>query len=429
MQSEVAVTDAVRTGGMFRSLRIRDYRIWAAGAIVSNVGTWMQRTAQDWIVLTQLTHGDAFAVGITMALQFGPQLLFLPVTGLVADRVPKRTLLMLTQVAMGLLALGLGLLSVAGVVTLPEVFGFAFLLGCAAAFDAPARQSFVSELVGPDDVTNAVALNSASFNAARLLGPAVAGLLTEAVGPGWVFLINAASFAAVLASLRSIHPAVVDPAAPRGGRSVGDFAAGFRYVRSRPDLMVVFTMIFLMGTFGMNFPIYASTMAVLLHQGASGCGLLSTALAVGAVVGALLAARRAEPRFGLLVVAGLLFGTGLVLGALAPNYLTLAVVLPLVGIAAQTFMTTANGSVQLSVERWVRGRVMAIYMAIFMGGTVIGAPVIGWIANTLGPRYGLVAGGSAGVLAAVVGAVWLARARTAPPVEGPTVLSPRSARD
>jgi MFS family permease len=394
---------------MFRSLGVRDYRIWAAGAIVSNVGTWMQRTAQDWIVLTQLTHDDAFAVGITMALQFGPQLLLLPVTGLAADRIPKRTLMMLTQAALGLLAFGLGLLAVLHLITLPEVYGFAFLLGCAAAFDAPARQSFVSELVPAGHVTNAVALNSASFNSARLIGPAVAGLLTEVVGPGWVFLINAASFAAVLASLVLIRP--LQAGAGTSGRSVSDFAAGFTYVASRRDLLVVFSMIFLIGTFGMNFPIYASTMAVLFHQGATGYGLLSTALAVGAVAGALLAARRTAPRFGLMVVAGVLFGVGLMIGALAPNYLVLAVALPLVGVASQTFMTTANGTVQLSVERWVRGRVMAIYMAIFMGGTVVGAPVIGWIANTLGPREGLVAGGLAGIASAAIGTVWMARGR------------------
>jgi MFS family permease len=398
---------------MFRSLRVRDYRIWAAGAIVSNVGTWMQRTAQDWIVLTQLTHDDAFAVGITMALQFGPQLLLLPVTGLAADRIPKRTLMMLTQAAMGLLALGLGVLAVLHLITLPEVYGFAFLLGCAAAFDAPARQSFVSELVPAEHVTNAVALNSASFNSARLIGPAVAGLLTEVVGPGWVFLINAASFAAVLTSLHFIRPLQPGAGTARGGRSVGDFAAGFTYVSSRRDLVVVFSMIFLIGTFGMNFPIYASTMAVLFHQGATGYGLLSTALAVGAVAGALLAARRTTPRFGLMVVAGVLFGVGLMIGALAPNYLVLAIALPLVGVAAQTFMTTANGTVQLSVERWVRGRVMAIYMAIFMGGTVIGAPVIGWIANTLGPREGLVTGGLAGIASAAIGTAWMARGRRA----------------
>ncbi|MCU1474772.1 MFS transporter [Amnibacterium sp.] len=399
--------------GMFRSLGVHDYRIWAAGAIVSNVGTWMQRTAQDWIVLTQLTHNDAFAVGITMALQFGPQLLLLPVTGLAADRIPKRTLMMLTQAAMGLLALGLGVLAVLHLITLPEVYGFAFLLGCAAAFDAPARQSFVSELVPPEHLTNAVALNSASFNSARLVGPAVAGLLTEVVGPGWVFLINAASFAAVLTSLFLIRPVQAGVGAGGGGRSVSDFAAGFTYVASRRDLVVVFSMIFLIGTFGMNFPIYASTMAVLFHQGATGYGLLSTALAVGAVAGALLAARRTEPRFGLMVVAGLLFAVGLMIGALAPNYLVLAVALPLVGVASQTFMTTANGTVQLSVERWVRGRVMAIYMAIFMGGTVIGAPVIGWIANTLGPREGLVAGGLAGIASAAIGTAWMAHGRRA----------------
>ncbi|WP_375400902.1 MFS transporter [uncultured Amnibacterium sp.] len=400
---------------MFRSLHERDYRLWASGAIVSNVGTWMQRTAQDWIVLTVLTKHDAFAVGVTMALQFGPQLLLLPITGLVADRVQKRTLLMITQAVMGLLAFGIGVLAVLNLLTLPEVFGFAFLLGCAAAFDAPARQSFVSELVGPDDVTNAVALNSASFNAARLIGPAVAGLLTEVVGPGWVFLINAVSFAGVLVSLRFITPAAAEAGAA-AGRGAKDFAAGFAYVAKRRDLIVLFSMIFLMGTFGMNFPIYASTMAVLFHEGATGYGLLSTSLAIGAVAGALLAARRTEPRFALTIVAGVLFGVGLLLGAAAPNFLVLAIVLPLVGVASQTFMTTANGTVQLSVERWVRGRVMAIYMAIFLGGTVIGAPVIGWITNVAGPRAGLTTGAAAGLLAAAVGTAWLSYSRRRLPV-------------
>src|SRR3954463_906222 len=212
--ASIYVGATVRT--MFRSLAIRNYRMWAAGALVSNVGTWMQRTAQDWIVLTVLPDNDAFAVGITMALQFGPQLLLLPVTGLAADRIPKRRLMIMTQTAMGLLALGLGVLTVLQVATLPEVYGFAFLLGCTAAFDAPARQSFVSELVDQRNLTNAVALNSASFNGARLLGPAIAGLLTEVVGPGWVFLINAASYLGVIASLRLIR---VDdqPGTSRGG--------------------------------------------------------------------------------------------------------------------------------------------------------------------------------------------------------------------
>jgi len=399
---------AITGTGMFRSLRVHDYRLWASGAIVSNVGTWMQRTTQDWIVLTRLTHHDALAVGVTTALQFGPQLFLSPVTGLVADRVPKRLLLTITQAVMGVLGLGLGLLVLTGGDTLVEVYGFALLLGITAAFDAPARQSFVSDLVGPDDVSNAVALNSASFNLARLLGPAVAGLLTEAVGPGWVFVLNAASFAAVLTSLRFIHAPGFDVGG-RPSRSFKDIGEGFTAVTRRPDLLIVFGLVALMGTFGLNFAIYASTMAVLFGQGATGYGLLSSALAVGAVTGALLSARRPVPRFSLLVLAGALFGVGLLLGAAAPSYLVLAIVLPLVGVAAQTFMTTANGLVQMGVGREVRGRVMALYMATVMGGTVVGGPAVGWVANAFGPRQGLVIGAVAGVLTAIVGAVYLRR--------------------
>jgi MFS family permease len=395
---------AITGTGMFRSLRVHDYRLWASGAIVSNVGTWMQRTTQDWIVLTRLTDHDAFAVGVTTALQFGPQLFLSPLTGYVADRVPKRTLLTITQAAMGVLGLGLGLLVLTGGDTLVEVYGFALLLGVVAAFDAPARQSFVSDLVGPEDVSNAVALNSASFNLARLLGPSVAGLLTEAVGPGWVFLINSASFASVLISLRFIHAPAFDVAG-RPSRSFKDIGEGFTTVVRRRDLLIVFVLVALMGTFGLNFPIYASTMAVLFGQGATGYGLLSSALAVGAIAGALLSARRPAPRFSLLILAGALFGIGLLLGALAPSYLWLAIVLPLVGVASQTFMTTANGLVQMGVDRVVRGRVMALYMATVMGGTVVGGPLVGWVANVLGPREGLVVGAIAGVLVAVVGAV------------------------
>ena len=403
----------IARAGMFRSLRVHDYRLWATGAIVSNVGTWMQRTTQDWIVLTRLTDHDAFAVGVTTALQFGPQLLLSPITGLVADRVPRRTLLTVTQAVMGVLGLALGLLVLSGTDTLPEVYGFALLLGVAAAFDAPARQSFVSDLVGPDDVSNAVALNSASFNLARLLGPAVAGLLTEAVGPGWVFLINAASFAGVLVSLRFIRaPAFAEEGRPH--RSLRDAGAGFSTVVRRPDLLVVFVLVALMGTFGLNFAVYTSTMAVLLGQGATGYGVLSSALAVGAVAGALLSARRPAPRFALLGLAGALFGVGLLLGAAAPSYLVLVLVLPLVGVAAQTFMTTANGLVQMGVERAVRGRVMALYMATVMGGTIVGGPATGWVANTLGPREGLLVGAAAGIATAVIGGVWHRRHAAAP---------------
>ena len=246
----------------FRSLRGYNYRAWAIGAFVSNVGTWMQRTAQDWIVLTALTAHSATAVGIVMALQFGPTAVLLPFAGFAADHFDRRKLLFWTQGAMGALALGLGLLTVTGVVTLWEVYAFALALGVATAFDAPARQTFVSELVGESDLSNAVALNSTSFNAARLIGPAVAGTMIHVLGSGWVFLLNAASYVAVLGSLRVLRVEELHRGA-RAARARGSFAEGLRYVRSRPDLVAVLAMLFLIGTFGLNFPIFLSTMSVM----------------------------------------------------------------------------------------------------------------------------------------------------------------------
>ncbi|HEY0463501.1 MAG TPA: MFS transporter, partial [Polyangiaceae bacterium] len=306
--------------GTFRSLRGFNYRTWAVGAFVSNVGTWMQRTAQDWIVLTQLSHHNATAVGVVMALQFGPHALLLPVTGFVADHFDRRKLLLFTQASMGVLALGLGILTVTGAVRLWHVDAFAFLLGCVSAFDAPARQTFVSDLVEDVDLSNAVALNSTSFNAGRLIGPAVAGVLIASVGSGWVFLINAASFAGVLGSLSSLRGAEMRIRA-RPLRTPGSFAEGFRYVWRRPDLKALLLMMFLIGTFGLNFPIFISTMSVsVFHAGASQFGLLTSVMAAGSVAGALLAARRARPRIGLLLAGTAIFGFGLALAALMPNY-------------------------------------------------------------------------------------------------------------
>jgi MFS family permease len=243
----------------FRSLASFNYRLWAAGALVSNIGTWMQRTAQDWIVLTQLTQHDATAVGIVMSLQFGPQFLLLPLTGYAADRLHRRRMLVLTQSAMGLLALGLGILTLAGAVQLWHVYLFAFLLGCTTAFDSPTRQSFVAELVGDAHLSNAVALNSTSFNAGRLVGPAVAGVLIALIGSGWVFVLNAVSFAAVLAALAMLRPEEFHGRLARAGERSG-LADGMRHVWGRPELRVVLLMFFLIGTFGMNFSIYISTM-------------------------------------------------------------------------------------------------------------------------------------------------------------------------
>jgi MFS family permease len=396
---------------MFRSLAGVNYRIWAGGALVSNVGTWMQRTAQDWIVLTQLTDNNAAAVGFVMALQFGPQLLLLPVTGWAADHLDRRKLLIATQGAMGVLGLGLGLLTVTGVVQLWHVYVFALLLGVVAAFDAPARQTFVSELVAGPNLSNAVALNSASFNAARLLGPAVAGLLTAAVGAGWVFLINAATFAAVLASLMTLRKEQLYRA-ERAKRSRGSLVDGFRYVRNRPDILVILIMVFLIGTFGLNFPIFISTMSVtVFHQGAGEYGILSSVMAIGSVVGALLSARRERPRVALLFAGAALFGAGCALAAVMPTYWLFALALILVGVSSQTLMTTANGTVQMTTDPVLRGRVMAIYMAIFMGGTPIGAPIVGWVADTLGPRWAMGVGAASGFAAALVGVFYLIKYR------------------
>jgi MFS family permease len=279
----------------FRSLRNPNYRIWAAGALVSNIGTWMQRTAQDWIVLTELTDRNATSMGIVMGLQFGPQLLMLPLTGYAADHFNRRKLLFCTQAAMGLLALGLGLLTVTGLVRLWHVYIFAFLLGCAAAFDAPARQTFVAELVEERDLPNAVGLNSTSFNAARMFGPALAGLLISAVGSGWVFLINAVSFLAVLGALVALRPHRLRPT-QRAAHTPGSFAEGFRYVLRRSDLKLILFMLFVISTFGLNFSIFISTMAVkVFGAGASQYGLLTSMLAAGSVTGALMTAARAKP--------------------------------------------------------------------------------------------------------------------------------------
>ena len=397
----------------FRSLRGYNYRVWAAGAMVSNIGTWMQRTAQDWMVLTELTDRNATAVGIVMSLQFGPSLLLLPLTGYVADRYDRRKVLLATQSAQGLLALGLGLLTLAGMVQLWHVYLFALLLGCVTAFDAPARQTFVSELVGEEDLTNAVALNSTSFNAARMVGPAVAGVLIATAGTGWVFVINALSYLGVLLSLAMLRVADLHRRgkAPRAGRGL---LAGLRYVWSRPDLKAVLFMLFLLGTFGLNFPIFISTMAVGPFQaGASHYGGLTSAMAVGSVAGALFTASRAQPHIARLINASLIFGIGCALAAITPSYGLFGFVLVFIGISAQTFTTSINTVVQLSTEPAMRGRVMAILLAILMGATPLGAPLVGWVADTFGPRWALGVGAASGIASAIVGLVYRRRTRAA----------------
>jgi len=395
----------------FRSLAGINYRLWFAGALVSNIGTWMQRTAQDWIVLTELTDNDAAAVGFTMALQLGPQLLLVPFSGLIADRFDKRRLLLATNLVMGILAVGLGALTLSGAAELWHVYLFALALGITSAIDAPARQAFVSELVSEKNLPNAVSLNSASFNGARLVGPAVAGILTASVGAGWVFLINAVTFAATLAALMLLRRNELRPS-PRAARGRGQLLKGLTYVRSRADLVVIFIIVFLIGTFGLNFPIFAATMAsVEFHHGAGEFGLLSSVLAIGSLTGALLSARRERPRMRTVFLSAAAFGVTLAIASVMPTYWSFAISLIFVGFTAITLMTTANSVVQTRTAPEMRGRVMALYLAIFMGGTPLGAPIVGFVANELGPRWALGVGASAGLLAALVGLVYLVRER------------------
>ena len=395
--------------GTFRSLRNYNFRLWTAGALVSNTGTWMQRIAQDWLVLTQLTHHDASALGIVMSLQFAPQLLLLPWTGSAADRFNQRRLLMLTQATMGVLALALGFLTIAGIIQLWHVYLFAFLSGSAAALDAPVRQIFVAEMVGDGDLPNAVALNSTSFTAAQMVGPAVAGLLIARVGLGWAFLLNGFSFGAVLLSMYFFRVSELRSSI-RANRATAGFRDGLRYVWRRGDLRAILVMLFLIGTFGLNFPIFISTMAVsVFHSDARGFGLLSSIMAIGTVSGALLAAGRGKPKFMSLLVGAAVFGVGCTLAALAPGYWWFGAALVILGAAAMTFVTATNSLMQLSTEPAMRGRVMALRVGIALGGTPIGAPIIGWVANHFGPRWSLGIGAAAGFAAALVAVVVLAR--------------------
>ncbi|MFS0886470.1 MFS transporter [Aeromicrobium sp. 179-A 4D2 NHS] len=381
----------------FRSLHVRNYRVYAMGALVSNVGTWMQRVAQDWLIL--VLTGSGAALGIVTGLQMLPALLFSPLAGVVADRFPKRQVLKVTQLAMALPAAVLGVLAVTGLVEAWHVYVLAFVFGVGTAFDAPARQSFVAEIVGREDLSNAVGLNSASFNTARMIGPAVAGLLiawlgSGAAATGWVILINALSYLAVLTSLNALDVRRLRPA-PAAPERKGAVHEGVRYVRSRPDLVLLLTCVFFVGTFGMNFQMTSALMATEVYgKGAGEYGVLGSILAIGSLTGALLAARRTRPRLRFVALAGVTFGVGEIVAGLMPSYVTFAMVLPLLGLSSLTMITSANGLIQLTSTPEMRGRVAALYLMVFMGGTPLGAPLIGWIGEAFGARWTLIVGGA-----------------------------------
>lgn len=393
---------------MFRSLRVRNYRLFFVGQVVSNVGTWMQRIAQDWLVLS--LAGSSTAVGVTMALQFLPMLLFGLYGGVLVDRFPKRRLLFLTQTSMAVTGLALAALTLSGQVQVWHVYVAAFAVGMATVVDNPARQSFVSELVGPDQLQNAVSLNSANFQSARLVGPAVAGVMITTVGSGWAFLFNGLSFVAPIAGLllmrtRELHPV------RRAPRAKGQLREGLRYVAGRPELLWPIVLVGFIGTFGFNFPVWLSAYADdVFHSGAGSYSLFNTLMAVGSVAGALLAARRGTARLRVLIGGALAFGLLEIVAALAPAYWMFALLMVPIGMFGLTVNVTTNTAIQMNTDPVMRGRVMALYMMVFLGGTPLGAPVAGWATDAYGARAGFVAGGAVSTVAAVAVGLVLVRA-------------------
>jgi MFS family permease len=389
----------------FAALAIPNYRRYIAGQSISLVGTWMQMTAQSWLVYT-LTR-SATALGLVVALQTLPVLLLAPYGGVIADRVDKRRLMVVLQSAMGVQALVLGVLTVTGEIRFWQIGVLAALLGLNNAFENPARQSFMLEMVGSEDLRNAVSLNSVLVNVARSVGPAIAGLLIATVGEGACFLANAASFAAVVASLVSLDRTALRPSPP-APRAPGQLREGLHYIAATPELLAPLLMMALVGTVAYEFQVSLPVMAKQgLHSGAAGFGFMTAAMGVGAVAGGLVVAARGRIGLRTLVGSAAAFGMTLLFAALAPSLGVELVALALVGWASITFMSTGNSTLQLSADPSMRGRVMSLWFVAFQGTTPIGGPLIGWVIVLAGARAGLGAGAAACVLAAMLGALSL----------------------
>ena len=394
----------------FASLSVYNYRVYFMGAMTSNIGTWIGRIAQDWLVLTVLTDHNATALGFVTALQFAPAVLLAPVAGALTDRYSKRKVQFLAQGALAVTSAILATLVLTGAVQLWHVFLTATLQGFATALNNPSRQAMVSEMVPPELVTNAVSLNSTSFNAARIVGPGIAGLLVGIIGIGPTILFDTFSFVAVMFSLYVMRPGELMPA-PRS-RGKGKVREGMAYVRHRPDIMLILVMIFMLGTFGMNFQLTTALMATaVFHENATGFGLLGSIMAIGSLGGALMSARRSRPRLRVLMTSLAGFTVASAAAALAPSFLLFAVLLIPTGFAAITFLNTANSTVQLSVSPVMRGRVMALYMAVFLGGTPVGAPLIGWVGDTFGARWTILIGSVATLVTLGAAMAYLLRSK------------------
>jgi MFS family permease len=397
----------------FAAFAIPNYRRYISGQSISLVGTWMQMAAQSWLVLT--ITGSATTLGLIVALQTLPVLLLGPYGGVIADRVDKLRLMTVLQVAMGVQALVLGVLTVTGSVRLWEIGVLAALLGLNNAFENPARQSFMLEMVGPENLRNAVSLNSVLVNVARVIGPAVAGVLIATVGEGVCFLVNAASFVAVVASLRMLDRATLTPSEP-SPRAPGQLREGLRYVRRTPELGVPLLMMALAGALAYEFQVTLPVMARQgLHAGATAYGFMTAAMGVGAVVGGLFVANKGRTGLPPLVLAATAFGVVLLFAALAPNLPIEIVALAFVGGASISFMSTGNSTLQLTAAPGMRGRVMSLWFVAFQGSTPIGGPIVGWVMAQAGARAGLGLGGITCLLVALLGLLALRRLRSGAP--------------
>ncbi|WP_372594492.1 MFS transporter, partial [Actinotalea sp.] len=375
-----------------------------------NVGTWMQRVAQDWLVLTVLSDDSGIAVGITTALQFAPVLALSAYAGVLADRLPRRALLITTQAAQGVLALGLGALVLLGHAQLWHVYVFALLLGCVSAIDGPVRMTFVADMVPADKLSNAVGLNSASFNAARLIGPGLAGVLIAWIGTGWVFALNGVSFLATILALTQMRASELNAAPRTTGSRRGQLRAGVAYVRHRSDIVVIMVVVSVISTFGLNFQLTSALMArTVFDKGAGEYGILGSVLAIGSLTGALMAARRERPRVRLVIGSAFGFGISTGLLALMPTYTMFMIACIPVGFTSLTMLTAANSALQMGTEPAMRGRVMALYMVVFLGATPIGSPLVGWIAETYGARWSIGVGSISALLVAGGAALWAER--------------------
>jgi MFS family permease len=399
----------------FRSLSNPNYRLWFGGAAISNIGAWLQRTAQDWIVIAELSDKNASAVGLVVFLQFAPQILLLPITGWTADRMDRRKLLFITQSLMALLALVLGVLVLSGQVVLWQVCVCAFALGCVAAFDAPARHAFVSDIVSEKELSNAVGLNSVAFNSARLVGPAIAGILIALIGSGWVFMINVLSFIPLLIALHTFKkrlPAVVSDNS-KATPDMAKFLDGFRYIWQHREMAVILVMSFLICSLGMNFSVYLSAMTVHVFQGhADQYGFLISMMAIGSISGAMVtASRRSSPSFRFMIYVAAMFAVSCFLVSISTSFWAFSALLILLGLSLQLFTTSTASYMQVTTEKRYRGRVMAVVLATALGSTALGAPLVGWIADVFGARWAIGMGSFSGVAAALLG-FWFLRRQT-----------------